>query len=173
MGPQHRTVDLGTLNAAAADAALLDLMACCASERWATEMSAHRPFATPEVLLTAASDIWWTLDEEDWLQAFAAHPRIGEERSGDDRHSTWSRTEQATTTTASDHLREELAACNREYEARFGHVYLVFASGKTADELLAVCRERIANDPEEELLVAAEEQMKITEARLRQLVGID
>lgn len=136
-------------------------------------MSAHRPFATPDVLLTAASDIWWTLDEEDWLQAFAAHPRIGEHRSGDDRHSTWSRTEQAATTLATNDALKELAACNQEYEARFGHVFLVFASGKTADELLAVCRDRLGNDPEEELLVAAEEQMKITELRLRRLIGID
>ena len=152
---------------------MLDLLACCASERWAAAMIDERPFVTPDDMLTAASDIWWTLEEEDWLQAFAAHPRIGEQSPGNDRHSTWSRTEQAATTSATDDVREALAMCNRDYETTFGHVYLVFASGRTADELLTECRERLTNDPEEELLKAAEEQMRITEARLKKLLEID
>lgn len=166
-------MDLDALNGATAEGAVRDLLACCASEAWAEEMAARRPFAAADDLLTAASDVWWTLGEEDWLQAFAAHPRIGEQRDGDDRHSAWSRAEQAGTAAVSAATQDSLVACNREYEARFGHVYLVFAGGKTAEELLDLCRARIANDPDEEFLIAAAEQVRITDLRLRKLIGID
>jgi len=166
-------VDLGALNRTTAQAAVRELLACCASEVWAEEMAARRPFVAAEDVLTAAAAVWWTLGEEDWLQAFAAHPRIGERRDGDDRHNSWSRSEQSGAIAPSAAVGEALAACNREYEARFGHVYMVFATGKSAEELLDLCRARLDNDPDEEFLVAAAEQAKITELRLRKLLAID
>ena len=166
-------MDLAGLNAASPETATLELLACCASEAWAAAVTTRRPYADIDDLLNAASDAWWTLGEEDWLQALAAHPRIGERRDGDDHHATWSRREQAGAELADDAVRQALAECNQAYEARFGHVYLVVATGKSADELLEQCRTRLDNDPDEEFLIAASEQATITELRLRKLLGID
>ena len=166
-------MDLAGLNRAAPETAVTALLACCASDAWAAALTARRPFADEDELLTAASDTWWTLGEEDWLQAFAAHPRIGEASDGDDRHSAWSRSEQAATAGADATVLGALAACNRDYEARFGHVYLVAASGRSATQLLEQCQSRLDHDPDEEFLIAAGEQATITEMRLRKLLGID
>jgi OHCU decarboxylase len=166
-------MDLVALNRMDPEAAARVLLACCASEAWAIQMVSKRPFADHDELLTAAADAWWTLGEEDWLQAFAAHPRIGELAAGEGDHATWSRAEQAGTEGADTGTLEALAACNREYEARFGHVYLVVAAGRSAEQLLDQCRERLGNQPDEEFLIAAAEQATITEMRLRKLLGID
>ncbi len=166
-------MDLAGLNRATPPEAITALLACCASEAWAEGMASRRPFADEDHLLTAASDVWWTLGEEDWLQAFAAHPRIGERPEGDDRHAAWSRAEQAGVDDATEAARAAIAECNRAYEARFGHVYLVAASGRTIEQLLDLCRTRLASEPDEEFLTAANEQATITEQRLRRLLGID
>jgi OHCU decarboxylase len=166
-------VDLEGLNRATPAEAITALLACCASDAWAAAMAARRPFADVDQLLTAAADEWWTLGEEDWLQAFAAHPRIGERPEGDDRHATWSRAEQAGANDATDDTRAAIAECNRAYEARFGHGYLVAAAGRDAEQLLELCRTRLENEPDEEFLTAAGEQATITEHRLRLLLGID
>jgi 2-oxo-4-hydroxy-4-carboxy-5-ureidoimidazoline decarboxylase len=165
-------VDLDGLNALPAAEAEAALLECCASPGWAAEVAAGRPYGSVERLLMSAEDAWWAQHPDEWLQAFAAHPRIGERREGDDRHSAWSRTEQSGAVGAGQATLDALAACNATYEERFGRVYLVFASGKTADEMLALCRERLGNDPTDELIVAAGEQARITALRLRRLVGI-
>ena len=166
-------MDLPGLNAAPDDAARSAFLACCASEAWADAMCRRRPFPSTAALLEAAADEWWLLDEEAWLQAFATHSRIGERPEGDDRHAEWSRAEQSGTDDADATVRTALAARNREYESRFGRVYLVFASGKTASEMLDLCEARLGNDADEEFLIAAGEQAKILDLRLRRLVGID
>jgi OHCU decarboxylase len=129
-----------------------------------------------------ADAIWSALDPADWLEAFAAHPRIGErkpqpsggsEQSGERDTSGgtgWSEQEQAGTRSATDDERKRLMAANREYEARFGYTFIVCAAGKSAGEMLAVLQARLTNDPAQELRVAAEEQRKITKLRLTKLL---
>jgi 2-oxo-4-hydroxy-4-carboxy-5-ureidoimidazoline decarboxylase len=166
-------MDLATLNRAPRDAAVLELLACCASAEWAAAMADRRPFEDANALLVAAADEWWIRAEDDWLEAFAAHPRIGEQRSGTDRHTTWSRLEQAGVAGADAATRDALVECNRDYEARFGYEFLICATGMSAAAMLEACRTRIDNDPDEEFLEAAGEQEKITALRLRKLLEID
>jgi 2-oxo-4-hydroxy-4-carboxy-5-ureidoimidazoline decarboxylase len=137
-------------------------------------MLARRPFEDVQSLLTAAEDTWWSLAPEDWREAFAHHPRIGEHQAAspqDDRARGWSAAEQRGVADAGDETRAAIADGNREYERRFGHIYLVSAAGKSAPELLAILRSRLANDPDTELRVAAGEQAKITRLRLLKVLG--
>ena len=154
------------LNALAPDAARTALGRCCGSQHWVKRMLAGRPFANDQQLYQAAEREWWALDRRDWLEAFAAHPRIGE-RSTD----TWASSEQSGVTRAGAHLRLALREENVSYERRFGHGYLVCATGRGAADLLADLRARLANDPDKELRVAAGEQAKITRLRLEKLVA--
>ena len=124
-----------------------------------------RPFGSWQNLVQTADKTWMKLGREAWLEAFSAHPRIGEKKA--DRFSTG---EQAGTASASTETMSALAQVNREYEEKFGHVYLVCATGRTADEMLAFARERMSNSPDDELRIAAEEQRKITRLRLMKLV---
>lgn len=142
------------------------LLACCGSRRWAAAMAAGRPWRTPEALYAGADRIWAELAPEDWLEAFAAHPRIGERKAGGDaQFRAWSEGEQAAVRST-----EALAEGNRAYEARFGRIYIVCASGRSGEELLTILRSRLDNTPEEELLAAAEEQRRITRLRLERLI---
>jgi 2-oxo-4-hydroxy-4-carboxy-5-ureidoimidazoline decarboxylase len=166
-------MDLDRLNRLDPDEAHAAFRDCCGSDAWATTMTLQRPFASLAELLDTARSTWRSLEPADREEAYAAHPRIGESVPGDDRHHAWSRAEQGAVGGARPEVLERLAACNREYEARFGRVYLIFATGKSADELLTRCRARIDNDPETEAAIAADEQEKITDLRLRRLVGID
>jgi len=139
---------------------------CCASTKWAHLMATARPFADFEAMTHAADRIWWSLDAVDWLEAFAAHPRIGGRPE-----SAWSSEEQATAAAAADDVRDHLSRANETYERRFGYVFLVYATGKTAEEILKTLDVRLRNAPETELRVAAEEQRKITNLRLKKLVA--
>jgi 2-oxo-4-hydroxy-4-carboxy-5-ureidoimidazoline decarboxylase len=127
-------------------------------------MEGARPFDSETELMRLADSEWWALDPEDWLQAFAAHPRIGE-RDGEE----WTAKEQSGMDGAPDLVRRSLEAGNRDYEAKFGHVFLICATGLTGEEMLATLRLRLANDPETELRQAAAEQAKITRLRLEKL----
>jgi 2-oxo-4-hydroxy-4-carboxy-5-ureidoimidazoline decarboxylase len=147
---------------------------CCGASRWVTGMLARRPFKSRAVVLSTADEIWWTLDPADWREAFSHHPRIGEQKSSmpqSERSSAWAAGEQSGIEPAPDDVRAELAAANREYEQRFGYTYIVFATGKSAEEMLALARERLRNDPDVELRLAAEEQRKITGLRLDKLLA--
>ena len=150
------------------------LASCCGSGEWVRRMLARRPFDTLDALLGAADDVWWSLPATDWLEAFSHHPRIGERDSAaarPARAADWSADEQRGVGGASDDARAALAEGNREYERRFGHIYLVCATGKTADEMLAFLRARLSNAPATELRVAAGEQAKITRLRLEKLLS--
>ncbi|MDP8959753.1 MAG: allantoicase [Actinomycetota bacterium] len=144
------------------------LLACCGSEQWARRVVDRRPLQTVPALLRQAEQIWWDLDPADWRQAFTAHPQIGER--GEDR---WSSQEQAGTHGAPARTLAELSAANRAYQERFGHIFIVCASGRSADQMLAELRQRLHNEPEKELEVAAEEQRKITRLRLQKLLGAE
>jgi OHCU decarboxylase len=156
---------LDDLNALAFIEAEGMFLRCCGSRRWADLMAWARPFATRDALHRAADRIWWSLDPHDWREAFAAHPRIGE-RSG----TRWSLQEQSGAHSAPEATRAELEAVNAAYEARFGYIFIVCATGKTGDEMLAIAAERLRNDADTELRVAATEQAAITRLRLEKLV---
>jgi allantoicase len=158
---------LNVLPEAAAEARLL---ACCGSHVWAWKVAKARPFLQIQDLFAAAGRAFDELTREDWLQAFAAHPRIGERSTGHGPSSRWSEQEQAGVDNASPEIREELAQANRLYEDRFGHVFLVCATGKSAFEMLSLLSERLGNDPETELRVASDEQRKITRLRLERML---
>jgi OHCU decarboxylase len=136
-------------------------------------MAGARPFDSLEGLLSSADSVWWALEREDWLEAFSRHPKIGERESARAQApeaKQWSEQEQAGTNDADEETKREFREGNREYEEKFGHIYIVCATGKSGVEMLAGLRERMGNDSETELRRAAEEQRKITELRLRKLL---
>lgn len=165
---------VATLDALPADVAAGELRSCCGSSEWVRRMVARRPFGSVAALLAAADEEWWALAPSDWLEAFAHHPRIGEHVAAgapDARAQAWSAGEQRDAAQATDSVRDALAAGNREYERRFGHIYLVRAAGRDAGELLAILRSRLTNDAATELRVAAAEQAAIIRLRLDQLLA--
>ena len=146
---------------------------CCGASQWVSGMLARRPFGSRAAVLSAADEIWRPLGPADWCEAFSHHPRIGERESAmpqSERGSAWAAGEQSGVVQARDDVRAELAAANREYEQRFGYIFIVFATGKSAEEMLALARERLRNDPDVELTIAGEEQRKITRLRLDKLL---
>ncbi len=148
------------------------LLRCCGSRRWADAMLTRRPFASSADLFAAADDIWASLAPTDWLEAFAAHPRIGDLDSLKKKFAATanrSAHEQAGVAGAADDVLRELAEGNRRYEERFGHIFIVCATGKTAAEMLHLLRQRLSNAPADELKIAAAEQAKITRLRLEKL----
>lgn len=168
-------VGLARLNEATREEAFAMLLACCGSLNWAQRMAAARPFADLTTLLQTAERIWWELRPSDYLEAFASHPRIGEHKAApkqSTQSAVWSEQEQAGTRQAAEETMRALAEANRAYEERFGYIYIVCATGKNSEEMLALCQQRLAHDHETELQIAAEEQRKITEIRLRKLIGI-
>lgn len=163
---------LEQLNRAAPAIAEARLCDCCGSRAWARMMAAARPFADVAALLEQAKQIWQSLDAQEWLEAFAAHPKIGARRASPQQpaqSAAWSHTEQSGTHDAADSVRDALAESNRLYEEKFGYIFIVCATGKSAEEMLAVCRQRLTNDADTELRIAADEQSKITEIRLRKV----
>ena len=153
------------LDAAPSAVAGRALQQCCGSARWVAAMLARRPFGTEDALLRATDECWWALGTSDWLEAFSHHPRIGDRAAG------WAADEQSGVRGASDDTTRQLATLNRQYERKFGHVFLIFASGKDATTMLAELQRRITSDPAAELRAAAAEQAKITALRLRKLLA--
>ncbi|NAZ74959.1 2-oxo-4-hydroxy-4-carboxy-5-ureidoimidazoline decarboxylase [Kineococcus sp. T13] len=142
------------------------LRSCCDAPAWAARVAARRPFGTGEALLAAAEQELAATSEDDVDTALAAHPRIGERSASAD-----SRREQSAALAADEAVLAALAEGNREYEARFGHVYLVCASGRSADELLGVLRSRLGNDPAAERAVLRRELAAITRLRLQRALA--
>ena len=150
-----------------------ELLKCCGSRAWVQWMARRRPFAGFDRLLQAASEIWWQLDPADWMEAFRAHPPIGQRQST--AHTSaqaqdWSALEQSGVSRAGVGVTMDLEEANREYLEKFGYIFIVCATGKTADEMLAILRSRLPKPPEQEIRVAAEEQNKITRLRLERLI---
>jgi 2-oxo-4-hydroxy-4-carboxy-5-ureidoimidazoline decarboxylase len=159
---------LPVLNALPTPEAERVLTACCASPRWAAAVAAGRPYASPEQLFDAADDALADLDEDDVSRALAGHPRIGERAEGE--RGAWSRREQSGLSGAEEDTLRALADGNRSYEAKFGQVYLVCASGRSAEELLGVLQQRLRNDPVTERAVVRRELGLINRIRLSRLV---
>jgi OHCU decarboxylase len=162
------------LNELSADDAETEFLKCCGSKRWAQSMTSVRPFDGVDDLLAKADNLWWSLNAEDWLEAFRAHPKIGEKKaaaSQSEQARNWSAQEQSGVADAAAETRAELAARNREYEERFGFIYIICATGKSSEEMLMTLNERLQHDAETELRIAAEEQSKITRLRLEKLLN--
>lgn len=156
-------------NEAEEEAAFKAMIACCGSRRWAEAMVALRPFDGIADLSVAADRVWSSMKEDDWLEAFACHPRIGERGAPHAiaQSLDWSRQEQSSAAGATDRVLAELAECNRNYEQRYGFTYIVCATGKGSEELLGILKRRLASDRATELREAAEQQRQITQIRLR------
>jgi len=157
-------VTLEELNSISADDAFAAFIRCCGSRRWADGMTAARPFASVDAMMETGDVIWRALDRADWLEAFAAHPRIGDARASGD-----AAREQAGAADADDDVRRRLAERNRDYEARFGYIFIVCATGKSASEMLEILERRLTHDHGQELPIAADEQRRITRLRLAKL----
>jgi OHCU decarboxylase len=159
---------LASWNAVDEKSALDAMLACCGARRWAGAMVAARPIASVVDLSAAADRIWRTMEEPDLLEAFACHPRIGDRKHAhaSAKSVAWSRQEQSTAAQAADRILSELAAGNALYEQRFGFTYIVCATGKSAEEMLAILNRRLASDRATELAEAAEQQRQITQIRL-------
>jgi 2-oxo-4-hydroxy-4-carboxy-5-ureidoimidazoline decarboxylase len=159
---------VAAFNAWPAPEARAALLGCCRAERWAEQVAEGRPYSSLGALQARAAQV---LTDEDVTEALAGHPRIGQAPAAG--HSSWSRSEQSGVADADQAVRAELAAGNQAYEARFGHIYLVCAAGRSAAELLAILQARLANDPETERQVMRGELIKINDLRLAQLIGTE
>lgn len=161
------------LNALPAARARDELRRCCGSSRWVEEMERRRPFSDRDAVLASSEAVWAGCGPDDWLEAFSHHPRIGGKdalRAKFASTSAWARGEQAGAASADERTLEALARGNAAYEARFGHLFIVCATGKTAGEMLALLESRLGNEPAAERRLAAAEQAKITKIRLEKLL---
>ncbi|MEM7538681.1 MAG: 2-oxo-4-hydroxy-4-carboxy-5-ureidoimidazoline decarboxylase [Chloroflexota bacterium] len=150
------------------------LTRCCGATRWVEQMVLPRPFANEDALLQAANTTWWSLTEDDWREAFTHHPKIGDINSLRAKFAQntkqWSANEQSGVDNADEAVLQGLADGNHAYEARFGYIFIVCATGKSASEMLTLLEDRLPNDPSDEIKIAAEEQRKITQIRLGTLL---
>jgi OHCU decarboxylase len=166
------TGEVAQLNSLTEEEAVTALLKCCGSVKWAQRVAAERPFENMHELLLTADHVWWSLDSPDWLEAFDAHPKIGERKAAASSDaSRWSQEEQHEASRASVETLDELTRANHDYERRFGYIFIVCATGKSADEMLTLLHERMHNEPDTELRIAAEEQRRITHLRLEKLLS--
>jgi 2-oxo-4-hydroxy-4-carboxy-5-ureidoimidazoline decarboxylase len=162
---------LESFNALPAERLEAELLACCAAPAWGSAVAAKRPFADRAGILAAADTASRSLSWPEVLEGLSAHPRIGERAAGDSQEAAWSRAEQsAAAQSADDMTRAELIAANREYEERFGHVFLIFASGRSQAEILAAARARLGNDEAAEQSIVTDELRKIARLRLERVL---
>jgi 2-oxo-4-hydroxy-4-carboxy-5-ureidoimidazoline decarboxylase len=156
------------------DAAAAAVLPCCGSRAWAAELAARRPLADETALLAESASVWQALPVEAWQEAFDSHPRIGEQKAQKNATAESlqsSAKEQAVALTADDTARIALKEANKRYEQRFGRIFIICASGRTASAILAALEARMNNDDATELREAAEQQRQITELRLRRWLG--
>jgi 2-oxo-4-hydroxy-4-carboxy-5-ureidoimidazoline decarboxylase len=162
-----------------AEAAAREVLPCCGSLGWAEGLTAKRPFAQAQELSEASDAVWAGLTEDDWREAFDSHPRIGQShaRAATAESLAWSAQEQRAAVTQEgtpdEAAKLALAAANRQYEERFGRIFIVCASGKSSAEILAILQQRMNNTAAAEMLEAAEQQRQITQLRLRRWLGVD
>lgn len=161
---------LARWNALPLDDAARELLPCCGSNAWAMAIASKRPINEESVLLAASDEIWRGMSEVDRLEAFRSHPRIGEtraEKSVAAQSSAWSEQEQQKAAVAEEAVKTALKWGNREYEQKFGRIFIVCATGKSASEILEILRRRLHNDDATELQQAVEEQRKIMHIRMK------
>lgn len=158
-----------------AEAAAREVLPCCGSSAWAAGLAARRAFADAQELFDASDAVWAGLAEDDWREAFDSHPRIGQShaRVATAESLAWSSEEQRAALSPDESAKLALAAANRQYEERFGRIFIVCASGKSAAEILAILERRMKNSAAAEMLEAAEQQQQITQLRLRRWLGVN
>jgi 2-oxo-4-hydroxy-4-carboxy-5-ureidoimidazoline decarboxylase len=164
---------IGKINSLSARDAVTLFRRCCGSKQWAEQMKSRRPFRDLQQLCSVADEIWGALSVEDWKEAFARHPRIGDIKELRKRFAdTAGRAEgeQAGAAGASEKTLKALYESNNLYEAKFGYIFIVCATGKSAEAMLLLLNSRLNNLPAEEITVAAEEQAKITKLRLEKIL---
>lgn len=168
MTPQNEV--LARWNSLSPADAAREILPCCGSQAWAVQLVTQRPFVYPEDLFASSDGVWLALPEADWNEAFNSHPRIGQQhaRAATAQSLSWSSSEQSAVTSSPDEAAKlALVEANRDYEAKFGRIFLICASGKSTSEILSILRARMDNTPEQELVEAAEQQRQITQLRLR------
>jgi 2-oxo-4-hydroxy-4-carboxy-5-ureidoimidazoline decarboxylase len=150
--------------------AVEEILPCCGSRAWARQISAQRPIEDVATLLATSDRIWLALSTADWLEAFRSHPRIGETRSNLEssaRSQQWSAQEQSRATESPEAVKHALTEGNREYERKFGRIFVICASGKSAPDILENLQRRLGNDDAAELHEAAEQQRQIVQIRVK------
>jgi 2-oxo-4-hydroxy-4-carboxy-5-ureidoimidazoline decarboxylase len=174
MSQQHPTnTILEDWNRLEQETATKVILPCNGSLAWAIGVVNLYPFETPDELFAASDKVWLALPERDWQQAFDSHPRIGEHKAkaATAQSLKWSAGEQSAAN-PDEATQAALAAANKEYEQKFGRIFIVCATGKSAAEMLAILQRRLANDPATELKEAVEQQRQITQIRLRKWLGV-
>lgn len=160
-----------SFNALPAERLRDQLLSCLAAPSWGAGITAARPFADRDAIVAAADAAARALTWDEVLQGLSAHPRIGERAAGGSQEAAWSRAEQsAAARSADEETRAALVEANREYEERFGHVFLIFASGRGQAEILDAARARLGNDEAAERAIVAEELRKIAGLRLERVL---
>jgi 2-oxo-4-hydroxy-4-carboxy-5-ureidoimidazoline decarboxylase len=150
------------------------LTKCCGSSSWVKQVSELFPFSDKEDLMDIAEDVWYQCNTEDFMEAFKHHPKIGDTKSLKEKFastSTWASGEQSGVNQATDEVIEALTKGNSDYENKFGYIFIVCATGKSAEEMLDLLNKRLINSPEDEIMIAMEEQNKITKIRLEKLLA--
>ena len=165
-------MNLEELNQGDSEQACIELLKCCGSSQWTEKMLAARPYKSVSHLLELAGQIWSDFGEVDYLEVFAAHPKIGESKAPEKAKNTesWTSKEQAGMMSADEQTKLKLKTKYQKYAEKFGYIFIVYATGKSASEILELLRIRLENSPETELEIAAGEQMKITNLRLNKML---
>ncbi len=161
-------------NSLSREEAAREILPCCGSKNWAASMASKRPIQDELSLMETSDAIWGGLGEADWREAFRSHPRIGESRAEANsitQSSAWSEQEQQKAASADEAMKLALKWGNREYEQKFGRIFIVCAMGKSAAEILEILRRRLHNDEATELQQAAEEQRQIMHIRLKKWIA--
>ena len=158
-----------------AEAAAREVLPCCGSTAWAEALAARRPFEDAAELFTISDAVWSGLAEDDWCEAFDSHPRIGQQKAkaATAESLAWSSEEQRAAMNSDETAKLALVEANRQYEEKFGRIFIVCASGRSTAEILAICKGRMDNDAAREMLEAAEQQRQITQLRLRRWLGVN
>ncbi|HEY2041229.1 MAG TPA: 2-oxo-4-hydroxy-4-carboxy-5-ureidoimidazoline decarboxylase [Jatrophihabitans sp.] len=164
--PEDRPIAVAEFDVATAADAAAELVPCCASKRWVSSLVSGRPYVRLDRLMAASDGLLGRLDWPDVLIAVNAHPRIAELPAGERRSELWSRREQAGVAQLSGSDRAAFAAANQSYEERFGHLFLICATGLSAEQMLRALRSRLRNDPVAEREVVRGELIKIVRLRL-------
>lgn len=167
-------MDIQTINNLTIEDAKAEFTRCCGAENWVDKMVSSRPYKDEKDLLDSAEKIWLELSEQDWLEAFRHHPKIGDVNSLAKKYANtkqWAEGEQSGVNSATNDVIQKLADGNQAYENKFGYIFIVCATGKSAEEMLDILETRLHNSPGNEIKVAMYEQNKITKIRLEKLLN--
>jgi len=170
---KNQIMKLHDFNTLPTDQLIAELSNCCGSSAWVEKMLAFIPAEDLVELLEDAEEQWWKCSPDDWKEAFSKHPKIGDTESLKKKFAAtaaWAAGEQSGVNEASDEIIKALADANHQYEEKFGYIFIVCATGKSAEEMLGILHARLLHDPETEIEIAADEQNKITKLRLEKLL---